>query len=113
MKPIKLQIIDKIELFIVWDDGSESEIKLKLLRDECPCASCKGETILFKTIRPPSIAVKNADMYVVSNIELVGGYAIQVKWKDGHGTGIYTWEYLKQLSEKKDDEDRNNYKPLV
>lgn len=113
MKPQKLQIIDKKELFIKWDDGSESTIDLKVLRDECPCASCKGETILFKTIRPPSLAIKNANMYEITKIELVGGYGVQVKWKDGHGTGIYTWDYLKTLGGQEINSRDNNYKPLI
>jgi DUF971 family protein len=113
MKPKKLQIIDKKELFIKWDDESESNIPLKYLRDECPCATCKGETILFKTIRPPSLAVRNANMYEVIDLKLVGGYAIQVKWKDGHSTGIYTFEYLKILGNEKDKGEGQNYKPLI
>jgi DUF971 family protein len=113
MKPKKLQIIDKKELLVIWSDDSESRIDLKHLRDECPCASCKGETILFKTLRPPSITVKNANMYEVTGITPVGGYAIQIKWKDGHSTGIYTYEYLKQLGEDKNREGDYNYKPLI
>jgi DUF971 family protein len=113
MKPKKLQIIDKNRLFIKWNDESESSIDLKLLRDECPCASCKGETILFRTLRPPSITVKNASMYEITDIQPVGGYAIQIKWKDGHSTGIYTYEYLKTLSEDKNGEGGHNYKPLI
>lgn len=113
MKPKKLQIIDKKELKINWDDDSESIIVLKHLRDECPCASCKGETILFKTIRPPSITIKNDSMYQVTDIQLVGGYAVQVRWKDGHSTGIYTYNYLKSLGDDKDSTSDNNYKPLV
>jgi len=110
MKAKKLQILDRSRLLIKWDDDSESSIALKLLRDECPCATCKGETILFKTLRPPSITVKNEKMYEVADIQIVGGYAIQIKWKDGHSTGIYTWEYLKTLSSDKGGQD---YKPLV
>ncbi len=110
MKPRKLEIIDKNELFIKWDDESESLISLKLLRDECPCATCKGETILFKTLRPPSITVKNAGMYEVADLQLVGGYAVQIKWQDGHSTGIYSWDYLKILGEGESD---HNYNPLI
>jgi DUF971 family protein len=113
MKPKKIQVLDKNRLLIKWNDETESEINLKYLRDECPCASCKGETILFKTLRPPSITVKNASMYEITDIQIVGGYAIQVKWKDGHSTGIYTYNYLKQLGEDKDKNGDYNYKPLI
>jgi DUF971 family protein len=113
MKPKKLQIIDKKSLFIKWNDDSESTVELKYLRDQCPCASCKGETILFKTIRPPSITVKNASMYELVDLQLVGGYAVQIRWKDGHSTGIYTYNYLRTLSEDTDKDGDHNYKPLV
>ncbi|RPI66427.1 MAG: DUF971 domain-containing protein [Ignavibacteriales bacterium] len=111
MKPKKIQILDKKELFIKWNDDTETFIDLKYLRDECPCASCKGETVLFKTLRPPSITVKNSNMYEIIDIQLTGGYAIQIKWKDGHGTGIYTWDYLKTLG--KEGGQNHNYKPLI
>jgi DUF971 family protein len=113
MKPKKLQIVDKKELFIKWYDESESLIDLKYLRDECPCATCKGETILFRTIRPPSITVKNSSMYEVAGIKPVGGYAVQINWKDGHSTGIYTYEYLKKLASDEGKGTDNNYKPLL
>lgn len=113
MKPKKLQIVDKKDLFIKWDDESESVIDIKYLRDECPCAACKGETILFRTIRPPSITIKNSSMYEVAGIQPVGGYAVQINWKDGHSTGIYTYEYLKKLAGDEGNGTDNNYKPLL
>jgi DUF971 family protein len=113
MKPKKIQVIDKSRINIKWDDDTESDIELKYLRDECPCATCKGETILFKTLRPPSITVKNSSMYEVTGIKPVGGYAIQISWKDGHNTGIYTYDYLKNLGNDKDKSGDHNYKPLL
>jgi len=35
--------------------------------------------------------------YQVERLELVGNYALQFFWNDGHNTGIYTWEYLHRL----------------
>ncbi|MEJ2614580.1 MAG: gamma-butyrobetaine hydroxylase-like domain-containing protein, partial [Ignavibacteriaceae bacterium] len=40
MAPKQIKIEDKINLFIKWEDDSESRINLKYLRDECPCANC-------------------------------------------------------------------------
>ena len=53
MRPKQIKIIDKDKLSLTWDNDSLSIISLKYLRDECPCAGCKGETILFRTYRPP------------------------------------------------------------
>ncbi len=45
------------------------------------------------------------EMYKIKNIETVGGYAIQITWKDGHDTGIYSWDYIKKLTENQDNGD--------
>ncbi len=101
MKPKQIKIENKEILLINWDDNkTESRINLKYLRDECPCANCKGETVLLKTYRPPKAQTNNPEMYKIKNIETVGGYAIQLSWKDGHNTGIYSWEYLLHLDKE-------------
>lgn len=90
--------ITKVEdkLKIIWKDGHEGASKIKHLRDECPCASCKGETILFKTYKP-QVQIELPNKYEIKNISLVGSYAVQIFWQDGHDTGIYSWEYLRLL----------------
>ncbi len=113
MKPIQIKVIEKTALLIKWDEYSESKITLKYLRDECPCANCKGETILLKTYRPPKPTMLSPEMYKVQNIQSVGGYAIQVSWKDGHNTGIYSWDYLKKLSEDEAAGKNQKYDTLL
>ncbi len=108
MKPKQIKIVDKDKLLLTWDDENTTFISLKYLRDECPCAGCKGETILFKTYRPPKPTIFSPEMYKIKSIEVIGDYAIQIGWKDGHNTGIYSWEYLKTLeaSEKKNAQQK-------
>jgi len=113
MNPVQIKIVDKEKLFIKWHDESESSISLKYLRDECPCAGCKGETVLLKTFRPPTPPIASPGMYEIINIETVGDYAIQITWKDGHNTGIYSWDYLKDLEKGQDENKDQNYKPLL
>jgi len=113
MKPLQIKVLDKAFLLIKWDEQSESKIGLKYLRDECPCANCKGETILLKTYRPPKPTMLNPKMYRIQNIQLVGSYAIQVSWQDGHNTGIYSWEYLKKLTEDETTGQSQNYNTLL
>lgn len=38
-----------------------------------------------------------AQVYTVEKVEIVGNYALQFYWSDGHHTGIYTWDYLYRL----------------
>ena len=113
MKPVQIKISDKTDLLIKWNDLSESTISLNYLRDECPCAGCKGETILLKTYRPPKPARTTPEMYKIKNIQPVGEYAIQITWKDGHDSGIYTWDYLKKLEEDQHNNGKQNYNKLI
>lgn len=113
MVPIQIKIIDKAFLLVKWDEKVESKIGLKYLRDECPCANCKGETILLRTYRPPKPSILSPEMYKVTGIQQVGGYAIQISWQDGHNTGIYSWEYLKKLAEDEKSGKDQNYNKLL
>jgi DUF971 family protein len=114
MNPKQIKIKEKKNLLIKWDDEKESIINLKYLRNECPCANCKGETILFKTYRPgEKKAEETPEMYKIKNIKTVGGYAIQIVWKDGHDTGIYSWDYLKKLETNQDKRISEDYTNLL
>jgi DUF971 family protein len=112
MTPIQIKTKND-SLKIKWDDNTESVIGLRYLRDECPCANCKGETILLKTYRPVKTSKDEPGMYHVKEIKTVGGYAIQIYWKDGHNTGIYTWDYLKKLDEDQSGMKNQNYSSLI
>jgi DUF971 family protein len=39
----------------------------------------------------------------LEGMEIVGNYALQLIWADGHSYGIYSWEYLRQLCPCGDD----------
>jgi DUF971 family protein len=115
--PKSIKIKEKKNLSIMWEDGTESIISLKYLRDQCPCATCKGETVLLKTYRPPAKIIITPEMYQIKNIETVGGYAVQITWADGHSTGIYTFEYLQELAKGQFEEGgqgkQQNYNDLL
>jgi len=86
-------------LRIEWRDGTTSTVKLTDLRKECPCANCKGEEIAGKKTMP-AFPMFSPGMNELKEIKQVGNYAIQPVWGDGHDTGIYTWDYLKELCDK-------------
>ena len=113
MIPKTIKLKDKSSLEIIWEDESLSSIGLKYLRDECPCATCKGETVLLKTFRPPAKKMISLEMYLIKNIETVGEYAVQITWKDGHNTGIYTYDYLRVLNEGQSSEKKQDYDTLL
>jgi DUF971 family protein len=91
--------IKRIEttLKITWNDGKISDIPLTKLRDECPCVNCKGESVIFESYIPIKTPFKAAGYYEIESIEAMGNYAVSIKWKDGHDTGIYSWEILRKL----------------
>ena len=113
MVPKTIELKDKSFLKITWEEESKSKIDLKYLRDECPCATCKGETVLLKTYRPPVKKMITPEMYMIKNIETVGEYAIQITWKDGHNTGIYTYDYLKELDKGQTTGKKQDYNKLL
>lgn len=96
--PTRIELISPAELSLSWPDGSTARLTLKTMRDECPCAGCKGEVILGKVYKPSLLPTFTPGMYELRAIEPVGNYGIQVTWKDGHHTGIYSWEYLHLLA---------------
>lgn len=98
MRPIDLQLIGK-ELAIKWNDGTESFIPLDRLRRGCPCAGCQGERdILDRLHKGPDHPLTPAG-FQIRSLNPVGSYAIQPTWADGHNTGLYTFDYLRQLAE--------------
>ncbi|MEI8134476.1 MAG: DUF971 domain-containing protein [bacterium] len=100
MRPNQIKLDKNLgELRITWDDGMVEILPIKLLRDECPCAGCKGEVLFGKMYKPAPLTVFAEGMYEIVTLKAVGQYAIQIDWKDGHDTGIYSWEYLRALHE--------------
>ena len=90
------------ELAINWSDDKETFVEYILLRDNCPCAHCSGESDIFGNIYIGE-KIQNSNLaYEIKNIIKVGLYAIRITWGDGHSDGIYTYDFLRKihLSEK-------------
>ena len=86
---------DGTKLRIDWKDGSRSEYWPRDLRLACPCAGCVDEMTGVRTIQASHVG---PDVHPTA-IHYVGRYALQFVWSDGHSTGFYTWEYLRELGE--------------
>lgn len=99
MRPADLQQIGD-ELAIRWPDGGESFIPLEKLRRACPCAGCQGETDILGNLHKNPAQPLTAAAFELKRITSVGGYGIQPAWADGHATGIFSFEYLKQLADE-------------
>lgn len=101
MKPTQIKRDKEANaLVFTWDDGHVSQFPLPFLRDSCPCAGCKGEVLFGKVYKPQTLNIYQEGMYELEKLEQVGQYAVQASWKDGHNTGIYSWELLRMLEDE-------------
>ena len=93
--PKHIEKVGDEELKIVWEDGHVSTFSFPLLRRNCPCALCRdessGEPLLDPETVPEGLRGVGA--------EVVGNYALSFSFSDGHGTGIFTFESLRNLCE--------------
>jgi len=100
-KTVKLELANAQlignELALRWSDGVESYLPLPRLRRACPCASCGGEPDVLGNISRPTVNY-SGHSFELQGWDIVGGYAIQPKWGDGHCTGIYSFQYLRRLA---------------
>ncbi len=86
-------------LQIQWSDGTTCQYPLGHLREACPCVECRGGHENMGREHDPDDILKLVPRrsYKVEDLQLVGNYALQPIWDDGHSTGLYTWEYLRRL----------------
>jgi DUF971 family protein len=88
-------------LRIAWSDGSVREYSIRALRDACPCATCREQ----RNAPPPPatelpvLSLAEAQPLRITAMDPVGRYAYGIHFSDGHNTGIYTLESLRELGE--------------
>jgi len=85
------------ELAAQWSDGEESYFALERLRRACPCATCGGEPDVLGNLSRPDVTYTDQS-FILSGWQLIGGYALQPRWADGHSTGLYSFQYLRRLA---------------
>lgn len=92
------QIIEESdsELSIRWSDETETQYLASVLRRNCPCAGCVNEWTGEKILKTENVA----DDLSFASISIVGRYALNFHFSDGHETGIYSFQFLKGLAEK-------------
>ncbi|MDQ6773223.1 MAG: DUF971 domain-containing protein [Actinomycetota bacterium] len=79
-----------------WEDGAKTRLEGSALRWACPCAECRGE--LGAPGRLDRIEKLAPDELRLEYVKLVGRYALQLGFKSGHDTGIYTFRRLRELT---------------
>jgi DUF971 family protein len=76
---------------IDWADGHKAVYPHEVLRGYCPCAGCQGHSGEIRFIE------NRDDQRELEDFEMVGNYALALKWFDGHNTGIYSFTFLRRL----------------
>jgi len=92
--PTEIRQAGPRRLAITWADGRESAYDVRELRLACGCAHCVDEWTGQGRLDPDSVP---ADVHPLK-VEKVGRYAIQIRWSDGHESGIYPFRRLRDLA---------------
>ena len=89
-------------LLITWSDGAQHRLPWRLLREVCPCATCRA----YREQPPepasllPVLKPEEAQPLRPRSVRPLGNYAYGIAFSDGHDTGIYTLEFLRELGEQ-------------
>jgi len=97
LSPAEIQLIGDT-VAIRWSDGSEDYYAMERLRALSPSAEQQGERDLLGN-QLGGAGESEFPGVTVESWTPVGGYAIQFQFSDGHRTGLYTYEYLKQIAD--------------
>ena len=96
--PQSIRRLDRGGIEIAWSDGAKADYSPRLLRDACPCATCRerraqpAAPALLPVLTPEEVAP-----LAIAGMKPVGQYAYSNEFSDGHSSGIYTLDYLREL----------------
>lgn len=102
-KPIgvKVHVTSGEGVEITWSDGHTSRYDFPYLRDHCPCALCNDEREkkhkLSATTGSTGVLPMFKPKVKAKSATAVGNYAIQIEFTDGHSTGIFSFDYLREI----------------
>ena len=101
---VKIHVSNGAGVDIVWADGHASHYEFAYLREECPCATCndaREKKASFGEMASPLKSSSALPMFKpkprAQAATQVGNYAIQISFTDGHSTGIYSYDHLRNI----------------
>ncbi len=102
-KPRHLELDKQRGLTITWQDGAQSFYPVAYLRRMSPSADAR-ELRKQMAANPltvlPSTASPDGAPLTATGIDMVGRYAVRITFSDGHDTGLYSWDYLREIDPK-------------
>ena len=97
MRPVSINLKKKSrQLVLEYDDGKSFSLSCELLRVYSPSAEVRGHGPGQEVLQTGKENVN------IDAVEPVGSYAVKLCFDDGHNSGIYTWDYLYQLGETRE-----------
>jgi DUF971 family protein len=88
-------------IVIQWSDGACLRYTASQLRAQCPCATCRekhaAESKASKPLTLPVLSMAEAQPLAISGMQPVGNYAYNIAFSDGHDSGIFTFDFLREL----------------
>jgi DUF971 family protein len=98
LQPTRIKLAgENNALRIEWSDGHVSAYPYRYLRDRCPCATCSEAGPPPAESAGSPFPILGAKPLRPERAELVGRYALQIFWSDNHSSGIYSFDYLREL----------------
>jgi DUF971 family protein len=99
---IKVHVSTGKGVEITWADGHTSRYDFPYLREHCPCALCKDarekkDAIKMPVTAPGAVLPMFKPRVTAKGAKAVGSYALQIEFSDGHATGIYSFEILREI----------------
>ena len=96
LEPVDVTVDRAVGLVITFADDVVAEFNLMELRLSCPCATCRvlreqGEETWPRPGSPVPLRIEDASFH--------GAWGLKVIWNDGHATGIYPFDLLRQWSD--------------
>lgn len=98
--PIALNLVEDRFLQITWSDGEVRRSRFSELRKACPCATCREKNRADAARKPnflPVLSAAEAQPLKILTMRPVGNYAYNIDFSDGHGSGLFTIELLREL----------------
>ncbi|MEJ1958694.1 MAG: DUF971 domain-containing protein [Nitrosomonadales bacterium] len=84
------------QLEIAFDDGARYHLPFEFLRVHSPSAEVRGHGVGQEVLQ---VGKRNVKLIEVTP---VGSYALKLAFDDGHDSGLYTWDYLRELGKNQD-----------
>jgi DUF971 family protein len=95
--PTKLELADQDRLQVTWSDGTVRQVMVRELRGSCPCATCREKRAAPSPTQLHILADADIQPVRITAMKPVGNYAYSIGFSDGHNTGIYTLESLREM----------------